>query len=511
MSRVTVVDVAPSRACAQSRSHQQNEQLHPVPETSPFGPPLHGGKPSRSRLRGAGIVVLSTGIVVLLGITVTTAALVVHGERSLTRIEVTGTTGSGEDNDEGPQIDEVTDIINVLVVGSDSREGLTEEQLLALGTEDHGADLTDSIVLVQLDPGRDQVVVLSFPRDLYVTRCDGSRGRINAAYHIGDEMGIGGASCLTQTVADFTGIPIDHYVQVNFAGFIEAVDVLDGVTMYFEEPLVDRYAGLDVPAGCVRMDGISALSFVRARHLDDDFGRMARQQRFMREMMREATALGTLLNVPRLFSLVDAVGRAVETDHDLSLVEMRRIAFSLRNLTPERLDTRTVPSVPRQIGDAAVVVAKEEEAEQLFQAFREGTVFPEEIGTQPPAEITAADVPPLVVLNGVGIAGLASEVAEAVEERGFEVAETGNADNFDFVTTQVIYPVAMLEEAELVSEALGGTSLVPGDEGTPITIVIGTDYDPDRLPPVEELAPPGPPTPEAEADYRGAQPVDADC
>jgi LCP family protein required for cell wall assembly len=481
-----------------------------VPETSPFGPPLRGGKSPRSRLRRAGIVVLSTIIVVLLGITVTTLALVMHGERSLTRIEVAGTTG-GSSNDDGPQVDEVTDIINVLVVGSDSREGLTEEQLIALGTEDHGADLTDSIVLVQLDPGRDQVAVLSFPRDLYVTRCDGSRGRINAAYNIGEETGIGGASCLTQTVADFTGIPIDHYVQVNFAGFIGAVDVMDGVTMYFEEPLVDRHAGLDVPAGCVTMDGIAALSFVRARHLDDDFGRMARQQRFMREMMREATALGTLLNVPRLFSLVDAVGRAVETDRDLSLVEMRRIAFSLRNLSPERLDTRTVPSVPRRIGDAAVVVAKEEEAEQLFQAFRQGAVFPDDVGTQPPMAVTAADVPPVVVLNGVGIAGLASEVADALDERGFEVAETGNADNFEFVTTQVIYPVAMLEEAELVSEALGGTSLVPGDEGTPITVVIGSDYDADRLPAVSDVAPPAPPTPEAEPEFRGARPIDADC
>lgn len=476
-----------------------------------FGPILRGGRVRRRRgpdWRRIGLVVGIATLVLMIGIVGTGLALIWYGNRAITRVDVEGIADPAE---WPPGMEPLTDVLNVLVVGNDSREGLSDEQLLRLGTEDHGGLLTDTIMLVQIDPNREIVSVLSFPRDLFVTRCDGSRGRINAAYSIGERSGAGGASCLVQTVTDFTGVPIHHFVQVNFAGFVDVVDTVGGVTIYLEEPLRDRPAGLDLPAGCVELDGIRALGFVRARHLDNDFGRIARQQRFVRELMNEVTSAGTLLNIPRLFSLVDAVGRAMETDQDLSLGDMRRIAFSLRNITPQRLDTRTVPSAGRRIDGGSYVVAKEEEAEALFQAFREGTIAPEGLGTSPPGQLTIADVPPLHILNGVGVVGLAAAAQEIMTMRGFEVAETGNAPNFDYQETLVVYPPERLEEAELVARQLPSAGLVESGELTDVTIILGRDFEPDAIAATPAAAPTGSPSPEPTETFAGAEPAEVQC
>ena len=456
-----------------------------IPEGD-FGPTVRGGRRRRRWQRRLAYLLSSAALGVLIGVVAITGVLW-YGTQQVGRIDIPQLSSPGSDSGgtdlvgQDIEIDELDEVLNVLVVGSDSREGLTDEQLEELGTERADGTRTDSMMLVQLDPRRDQVAVLSFPRDLLVTRCDGSRGRLNAAYGIGESTGVGGPSCLVDTIVEFTGIGVNHFVQVDFAGFIEIVDALDGVTIYLEEPLHDVHAGVDLPAGCVELDGTTALGFVRARRVDSDFGRIARQQRFIREVVTEAASVGTLVNLPRLYQLVEAGARAVDTDRDLSIGQMRRIAFSLRNLEPERLDTRTVPAVPRTIDGVAFVVAIEEEAEELFRAFREARVAPDDLGTEDLQEITIADVPPVQILNGSGVAGVAASATEFLEGRGFEVAETGNADSFDFQSTQVVYAADQLEEAELLAEALGGASLVPGDPDQPLTVVIGMDFDPAAL------------------------------
>jgi LCP family protein required for cell wall assembly len=440
-------------------------------------------------------------------------AILWYGVGRIDQLQVPQLTVPGDvDGDGAADVAELTDVLNILVIGSDSREGLTPEELRALGTEAEDGQRTDTIMLVTLDPRRDEVAILSFPRDLLVTRCDGSRGRINAAYGIGEAgRSGGGPGCLVETIQGFSGIPINHFVQVNFAGFIGAVDAIGGVTMYLDEPIRDAFAGVDLPAGCVTMDGRTALGFVRVRRIDSDFGRIARQQRFIREVLREAVSVGTLVNPVRLFGLVDAAARSVETDSGLTLSKMRRIAFSFRDLTPERMETRTVPAVSRTINGVAYEVPKEEEAARLFQAFRDGSIFPEGLGLGPTA-VTVADVPPVVVLNGAGVAGLAAAAQEVLERAGFAVSETGNADAFDFVATQVVYPTDRLEEAQLLAGALGGVGLVPGDPGSDLTVVVGRDFDPDAFAATSEptVAPAPPPVP-TEPQFIGATPSDVRC
>ena len=405
-----------------------------------------------------------------------------------------------QDEDAAPQVadpEPLAEVINVLLVGSDSREGLSAAELRALGTTDEGTDLTDTVIILQIDPVADRAAMLSFPRDLLVERCDGTRGRINEAFFIGEEQRVGGgAACLVQTVNDETGIYIDHYLRVSFEGFIEAVDAVGGVTFYVDEPLVDRFAGLDVPSGCVHFDGARALGFVRARRLDGggDYGRIARQQRFARELVRKATSVGTLANPGRLVPLIRSFSGTLETDDELDPGVMLDIAGSLRNLTAGNVAVYSVPGEAREgEGGAALVEAIEPDATRLYQRFKRGALLPGEDGAPAPVpeptatpELLPEAVQPLEVLNGTGDDGIAADAAEALEDRGFTVDEVADADNFGFESTIVIAPPELEAQARVVAEALGldpdDGAVVPGREGSPLQVVVGNGFDADDLP-----------------------------
>jgi LCP family protein required for cell wall assembly len=277
----------------------------------------------------------------------------------------------------------VGDPLTVLVVGSDTREVLTQEERRRLRTGDFWGERTEVVALVRLDPGADTLRVLHVPRDTAVERCDGTRGRINAAHAIGERDGVGGLTCLVRTLAAWSGLTIDHLVKVDFRGFIDIVDAIGGVELELEAPLRDDKSGLDLPAGPVRLDGEDALSFVRARHLDDDFGRIARQQRFLREVQTEIRELGVLRDVGRLVRLAEAVAGSVELDDSLTLWRLRALVVGHRDTVAKPLDSRTVPGVPDTSSGAWLLQPDEQAAEELFAWLVTG----EEVGA------AAADAP----------------------------------------------------------------------------------------------------------------------
>lgn len=414
-----------------------------------------------------------------------TTALLWYGEQSIDRVDVPGLAGTTGDGGGGAgSFDEA---LNVLVVGTDNRDDLSEEELAELGTETNEGLLTDTIMLVQLDPRRDGAAIISFPRDLLVNRCDGSEGRINAAYAVGERTDVGGPSCLVETVTDLTGIAVNNYVEVDFSGFIDVVETLGGVTMYLDKPLRDRAAGLDLSSGCVSLNGTDALSFVRARHLDNDFGRIARQQRFLKEIVDEVMSAGTLVNVPRLASLIQSAADAVEVDSELSLSDMRRLASSLRGASAERLETRTVPAVQRRIDGAAYVVADDDEAEQLFSDFEAGRLITKKDPTEGKGRkaeaseaLSVSDIPPIELLNGVGVNGLAAEAETLLEDYGLEVADTDNADDFDHSRTRVLHP-STPDEAEVVAELFEDPKVSSDEDVDELTVVLGSDFELEEL------------------------------
>ncbi len=334
---------------------------------------------------------------------------------------------------------------------------------------------TDTLIVLQLDPERDGAAMLSLPRDLLVTRCDGTVGRINGAFEIGLESGDGGPDCLVETITDLTGIPIHHYVQIDFRGFVNVVDRLGGVRLYLDEPITDPDAHVDLPAGCVTLNGREALGFVRARKIDNDFGRIARQQRFLREFVDQLSSARVALDVPRLFSLVDAAADAVDVDPQLTLQLMRRMAFSFRDLSSDRIDTRTVPAVDRVINEASYLEMDTEPAEELFRAFRRGEAAPEGVGTGGPRKVRVADVPAVRLVDGSG-SGLLSTVASALRDRGYELAATQRADRVQRRTV-IVHPPGLREDADLLARDLGGARIRQGRPGSGLIATLGADLD----------------------------------
>ncbi len=276
--------------------------------------------------------------------------------------------------------DTVGEPLTVLVVGSDTREVLTAEERRRLRTGDFWGERTEVIALVRLDPEASSVRIVHIARDTAVQRCDGTRGRVNAAHAIGEQDGTGGLTCLVETLTAWSGLTIDHLVKVDFRGFIDIVDAIGGVEMELDAPLRDDKSGLDLPAGTVRLNGEDALSFVRARYLDDDFGRIARQQRFLREVQAEVRELGALSDVGRLLRLAEATASAVELDDSLTIWRLRALVLGHRDTVAKPLDSRTVPGIPDTSTGAYLIQPDEQAATELFTWLVTG----EEVGAAAP-------------------------------------------------------------------------------------------------------------------------------
>lgn len=295
--------------------------------------------------------------------------------------------------------------VNVLVVGTDSREGLSPQQLVELGTERVAGERADVVMLVHLSPDRRQPVVVAFPRDLRVdipengssNQSGADIGKLNAA------LARGGPELVVDTVESLTGIGVDHYVQVDIAGFLDLVDIVDGVPVCLDQPLVDRRAGAAFAAGRQLLNGTEAAAYVRARHTDPrgDVARIQRQFGFLRQTMRRTVTAGTLVNPLRMKRLVDAAAGAVLTDVDFQTTTMARIAWSLRDVAPATVDMHLVPSETERIDGTSYQVIDSGRAGRLFRALRTSANLPgpddaagdDAAGNVPPAAAVPSSSP----------------------------------------------------------------------------------------------------------------------
>ncbi len=260
-------------------------------------------------------------------------------------------------------------VLNVLLVGSDSREGLT-------GPKDRemfgavGGRRADTIILAQLVPSEQRGVLLHFPRDLWVTVHGGGRqfrSKINSAYRYGPQS-------LIDTVGSLTSLPINHYMEIDIRGFRAMVDAVGGIDVCNSQPLYDTKLNFRLPAGKSHLDGNAALSFVRARHAtpDGDFGRIRRQQQFIRAVMTKVGKPSVLGNPVRVNELARAFARNVTVDQYFQLDDLVRFALSVRRVEPEQLETLSVPGNVGIIGGESVVFMDSSRAQRLFAALRDG-------------------------------------------------------------------------------------------------------------------------------------------
>ncbi|WP_337060078.1 LCP family protein [Kineococcus sp. G2] len=323
----------PERAAAQTPGREQRlaelrQPEEPARRTAPppAGPPPPR-RPHRSVARRRRRVLLVLLVVALVVYPLTLAW------RGLSAVQHTAAAPTGERPADTPGT-------TYLVVGSDSRDGMSAEELAqySAGGDDILGRRTDTIMLLHV-PESGPAALISVPRDSYVPIPGHGSGKINAAF------ALGGAPLLTQTVEEVSGLRVDHYVETGFAGFAHIVDAVGGVEMCPPAAVQDVRAGLDIAAGCQEMDGATALGYARYRYSDPagDLGRAARQRELLAAIVDEATSPTTLLNPLRAFSLASAAGGALTVDEDASLGALLTFANGMRSATGSDGISMTVP------------------------------------------------------------------------------------------------------------------------------------------------------------------------
>lgn len=380
----------------------------------------------RSSLRTALVVVL---VLALLAVGVL-ATLWVYASLSISGVPVSGLDRA----DDGAR--------NTLVLGT-----TTDGQVAGIG-------------IVQTAETREAPAVLLLPRELLV-QAEGEGTRPLADFWVD-----GGIALLVEAVQDFTGIALDHYVTVDVEALAGVVGELGGVPL------------CEVPGdeGCRRIpaaDVVAALA-PTGTPADDDPERARGVHDVVRNGLYEATRPGLLWNPLRVKRLVDGYDRAVATDQDLGPRGLRSLAGGLAALAPDRLDIRVVPGTRE--GDT--VRAAIEPAETLFQAFREIEPLPA-TGTEAPVELTPDQVT-VRVLNGVGRAGVAAEMAAFLESKGFVIESTDNAAAFDAnARTSIRHAEQAPDEAELVASFLPEVDSVQAGDvpaGVDVVVTVGSDW-----------------------------------
>ena len=377
-----------------------------------------------------------------------------------------------------PALDEDSgSVMNVLLVGSDSRSRLTGELAEQAGKDRVSGQRSDTIMVLHVDSRQKKAAILSIPRDLWVRIAGTNRSdRINTAFSVG------GPQSLVQTIQDNLDIPIHHYMEVDFVGFRDIVDTVGGVEVYVPAPARDAQSGLDIKEpGCIRFDGDRALAWVRSRNYEyfesgrwrgdgtADLGRIQRQQDFIRRMMKRAVSSG--LTNPLTLNRIIGIGvNDVTLDERMSTSDLVRVARRFRSLDPDTVDMQTLPTNPATVGGASVLRVDREKAQAAIDRLNgvggdAGDVRPGEVRVR--------------VLNGNGTDGAAAAAAKALAEAGFNVADQGDADSYSYRRTLIRHASGQRAKADVLARHLPAGATVREDASLrtiDATLVLGSDF-----------------------------------
>ncbi|MDN5725182.1 MAG: LCP family protein [Propionibacteriales bacterium] len=255
-----------------------------------------------------------------------------------------------------------------LLVGSDSREGLSAEEKKKLGTGSAEGQRTDTMMLLYVPPGG-RPAMISIPRDSYVEVPGNGKNKINAAY------AIGGPKLLTATVEQATGLRVDHYVEIGFGGFVDVIDAMDGIEMCVPKDIKDKNSHLNLKKGCQTFDGVTALGYVRMRYADPegDLGRVKRQRQMVSAVAKKAATPMTVINPVRYWNLNKAVAGAVRLGESTSTADMPRLALAASRLSGDDALALTIPVGGNISSPAGAALSWDKErCEELFAAIKRG-------------------------------------------------------------------------------------------------------------------------------------------
>ena len=256
-----------------------------------------------------------------------------------------------------------------LLVGSDSRQGLSKAQEKKLGTGSVGGQRTDTILLVYVPPSG-KPALISLPRDSYVPIPGHGSNKINAAY------AFGGPKLLVQTVEQNTSLRVDGYVEIGFAGFVNVIDALDGIPMCLPDAISDRDSHLKLKKGCQTLNGPNALGYVRMRKADPrgDLGRVERQRRMVAAVVKKAASPASILNPFRYWRLCNAGAGAVHVGRDTSLLQVGSMGLAIRKISNSGGLTLTVPIANAAASTPAgsAVLWDQRRAQDMFSDIAQG-------------------------------------------------------------------------------------------------------------------------------------------
>lgn len=314
--------------------------------------------------------------------------------------------------------------LNVLVAGYDSSI--------------NGPPRADTIIVASINLNTNKIGLLFIPRDTRVQIKDRGYNRINSAH------AYGGIELLNETVEDFLNIKLDYYLETDFQGFEEIIDLIGGIDIHINKELkyVDKAGGVNInlPAGDVHLNGEKALQYVRYRGDKlGDIGRVSRQQKFIEAVMKKATSPKIILNLPSIYS---EVMNSVNTN--IPIKDVTPFAKLAKRVDLNKLQIEMVPGRPEYINGASYWIADEEDLEIMVNNLIRSKEFIQN------------DQYYVTILNGNGISGLANEVGEELGKYGFNIEDIRNADNFDYQETIIYYKSGNKSRAKGLKDVLGG-------------------------------------------------------
>ena len=390
--------------------------------------------------------------------------------------------------------------IDILLVGMDSRTDahgnpLSPQELAALRAGDEVASNTDTIILVRIPDSGKSATAISIPRDTYVSAPGLGKTKINGVYgQTKEEKRVSlvesgaapdqaeregteaGREALIKTVADLTGVTVDHYAEIGLLGFSLITDALGGVNVCLKDPVFEPLSGADFPAGPQKLNGPQALSFVRQRHElpRGDLDRVVRQQVVMSSLAHQVISGKTLSSPSTMNRLQSAIQRSVVLSSGWDIMDF---VNQLQKLAAGRIAFATIPVLDESgwsdDGMHSVVRVDPHQVQDwvagLLQDQDKGKT--EELAYAP-GKTTAS------VLNDTDINGLASSVSQVLAAKGFSTGKVGNNDSAHVKSSQVQAASSGDLGAQAVAKELGGLPVIANTsvpQGS-VRVVLGNDY-----------------------------------
>lgn len=338
---------------------------------------------------------------------------------------------------------------------------------------------SDTLMVAYVDPSRKHITILSIPRDSRVPIPGHGTNKINAAALIG------GPALTIQTVRQFTGLPISHYVVVDFNGFRALVNAIGGVVVNVPQRIDDPKASNHVPAATViergtqRLNGDQALTFVRSRAFPNgDFTRIKDQQIFLKALAAQTLRPGNIFNLPKV---VDAVETNVVSD--LSISQMVGLAGDFRGMGSGAVTAATIPGEPKTIGGVAYVIPDTTALTLMVQRVEAGLPPTGRPTARPNASGAGGAVLPssitVTVSNGARRTGLAKQAAAQLRAAGFRILSVGNTSRSHYAHTLVVYKTSAGKASAVRDRLQVGTIMAapPGYRfSSDVLVIIGTDW-----------------------------------